>query len=139
MFSELEARITQLLSHLCTGAKIFIIAEFLYNRTRVFALKIWLSQSLSKRKMVNLTKATNLHKITDKGYCRVCHIGSSHNCLWKNPCTTYIFKIMSIKFLSQKWLCYTRDRNTSKIQYPFTEYHDGQSIMGSTFLALSIL
>lgn len=36
MFSELEARITPVLSHLCTGAKIFMIVRFLYNWTRVF-------------------------------------------------------------------------------------------------------
>lgn len=47
-------------------AKIFIRVGLLYNQTRVFALKFWFSQSLNRKHMVNLTKATNLH--TETGF-----------------------------------------------------------------------
>ena len=39
--------------------------------------------------------------------------------------------MMIIKFLSQKWLCYSRDYNTSNINhYSFIEHHNGQRIVG---------
>ena len=130
MFSELGARITPVLSHLCNGAKNFLIVKSLYKETRVPAYKFLLSQSLNRGNMVNMTKTTSLHT-QSKAICRVCHIGSGQSSLWENPCTTYIFKIMSIKFLSQKWLCYSRGSNTSKINhYSFTELHSGQTIVG---------
>ena len=59
--SELGARIIPVPSHLCTGAKIFIIMGCLYDETRVSAYKFWLSQSLNREDMVKMTKATSLH------------------------------------------------------------------------------